>query len=168
MRRGRRIVGIGHKARRGKGAAGQWLVQNRGFVERNFATALYDECRELFGMQDKDAELLQMWGEDRRQNCGKDYWVKKLQQWTVLNSDDIVITDVRYPNEVEWIQAHGGLLWRVDREEPLEDISRDPGHESEVALDGWDGWDAVIPNEESLVELHQRVHALAVQQVDSL
>lgn len=166
--RPRRLVGIGHKARRGKGAVGAWLVENRGFVERNFAAALYDECRELFGMEGKDAWLLQSWAEDRRQNCGADYWVKRLQQWTSQNSDDVVITDVRYPNEAEWIREHGGLLWRVDRDEPLEDIARDPDHISERALDDWDDWDAVIPNEGSLLELRQKVHAIAVQQLDSL
>lgn len=153
-----KIIGIGHKARRGKGAVGEWLIEHHGFVERNFATALYKECRELHGMTDKDATMLQDWGKFRRDHYDPDYWVQQVHVWAVAHSiSRIVITDVRYPNEADWVKEWGGKLWNVTREEPLEEINRDPNHESEIALDDYEGWDSVISNEGTLEELYQKL-----------
>jgi hypothetical protein len=149
------IVGVGHKARRGKGAIGSWLQTQFGFVERNFSAALYTECREMFDMEGKDAELLQRWGEARR-GPDENYWVDRLDRWyrkSLPAGRGMVVTDVRYPNEVEWIRDHGGEVWRVDRDEPLEAIGRDANHRSETALDEYDGWDRIIDNNGTLAEL---------------
>ena len=59
-------------------------------------------------------DLLVFWGRKCRQ-INKDYWVTQLEQDIQLRElveHDIVITDVRYLNEVEWVQEQGGkVIW---------------------------------------------------------
>jgi hypothetical protein len=73
----------------------------------------------------------------RKENPG--YWVYRLHE-RIHNLAHVIIDDVRYPNECEYIQTRGGLLVRVHphpywRPEPHAE------HESETALDDWTNWD---------------------------
>ncbi len=54
-----------------------------------------------------------------------------------------VVVDCRFPNEVEGIQSAGGKVIRLTR-----NVSGDEDrHDSETALDGYEGFDAVIDNQ---------------------
>ena len=86
---------------------------------------------------------------------------QKLAEYVERSPADYVITDVRYPNEAEWVLAQGGRLWRVERTEgSLEDIGRDLNHESEVALDDFTGWERTIWNDGSLEDLYSVVDSI--------
>jgi hypothetical protein len=63
----------------------------------------------------------------------------------------IIVTDVRYPNEAEYIRDLGGLLFRVDN--PRIAHTND---EADAALQGYQGWDDVINNQGSLKELEEK------------
>lgn len=54
-----------------------------------------------------------------------------------------IITDVRFPNEVQAIKDRGGLVFRVNRVDV--ELSKDQ-HESETALDSYTDWDGIILN----------------------
>ena len=151
------IVGFGNRARQGKDTAGEAVVDY--FNKRNerlvrsygscvevkatlykFADALYRECREQHGMTEKDAPLLQKVGMDRRAE-DEDYWVKQVMQQIDTDKPDIaVITDVRFPNEVEFIQDRNGVVVNVTRLNPFGQPyiadDRPENHVSETALDG--------------------------------
>lgn len=59
--------------------------------------------------------LLQRMGTDvGRKIIGPDVWVHALQR-DFDSHQDIVVTDVRFPNEAEVIDNSGGYVWRVDR-----------------------------------------------------
>ena len=58
----------------------------------------------------------------------------------VESSELSIVPDVRFPNEVEAIQKAEGRVIRLTRK-PFED-----GHPSEIALDGYDGFDYVLDN----------------------
>ena len=48
----------------------------------------------------------------------KDFWILQLENYINKNFDeldDIVITDVRFPNEIEWIHSKGGIVVEVTR-----------------------------------------------------
>ena len=68
---------------------------------------------------------------------------------------DVVIDDVRFPNEAEMIRRLGGELWLVDRP----DVVYDGDHASEGALADVVP-DAVINNSGSLEQLREVVAAL--------
>lgn len=79
--------------------------------------------------------------------------------WTVAALDCdcelLILSDLRFPVEVEELRKHDSLLIQVVREghEP-----RDT--EADQALVGWDGWDHVIENNGSMHDLYATVERL--------
>jgi hypothetical protein len=72
------------------------------------------------------------------------------------NADVILVTDVRFPNEVAKIQIMGGRVYKIIR--PGEPMSDDA---SDSALDGFTAWDGYIENDSDLAALHLKADALA-------
>ncbi len=77
--------------------------------------------------------ILQEWGTEKRA-IDPLYWVKLLgARFQALPPGSFVfVTDIRYPNEAQWVTANGGTIVRVDRPGfgPVND------HSSENMLDG--------------------------------
>jgi hypothetical protein len=69
-------------------------------------------------------------------------------------ADKIVISDVRFPNEAEWIRQHGGYVVRVARE-----VKPVAAHESEAHTAGLQV-DDEVDNRGHLSTLHSKVDAL--------
>lgn len=83
--------------------------------------------------------LLQIVGTDIfREQIHPDAWVLALRnriEFYVRNNVFFVITDVRFPNEIDMVRGFGGDVVRI--EAPEIDVSlRDPNHPSETACDG--------------------------------
>jgi hypothetical protein len=70
----------------------------------------------------------------------------------VHHSSNWIITDVRFPNEFDAIRARGGILIRINRGGPPQDI-----HMSEIALDLVKNWDYIIDNNGTLEELQTKL-----------
>lgn len=110
-----------------------------------------EDYREL-GMKDPRCgpmtvrEVLQVVGTDWYRRVYPDVWVDFpfRQEW---NSKIVVITDCRFPNEVEAIKQHGGVILRLERDTGLED-----SHPSEKELDNYQ-FDHVYSNNGSLEDL---------------
>ena len=76
-------------------------------------------------------EVLQLWGTEVRRAHDEDYWVNKLRpvilEYHRENPEDvIVITDVRFHNEVKLMLQLNGLLVKITSEH-----SKDDNHASE-------------------------------------
>lgn len=93
----------------------------------SFAAALKKEVCEGCGIsyeyltehKDNFRLILQGWGTNfRRQLCGEDYWVKKVESEILMlnNTDYVIITDVRFQNEADMIKKMSGYLIRVFRD----------------------------------------------------
>jgi hypothetical protein len=71
---------------------------------------------DLWGEDKEDwRDMLVFWGRKMRSR-DRDYWVKQL--YMRIGPDDdkrICITDVRYVNEVRWVQKKGGLIIGIER-----------------------------------------------------
>lgn len=89
-----------------------------------------------------------------REHIGWDAWVRALER-VVDNGDPepVVITDVRFPNEAEWIHALGGIIIRVTR--PGTDAV-DPNNESERHVATLDA-DYDITNDGDIHKLRAKV-----------
>lgn len=62
--------------------------------------------------------VLQYWGTDvLRNNFHDDIWIASLENKMRKTKDNIVISDVRFPNEIKAIHNAGGLVVRVKRGE---------------------------------------------------
>lgn len=60
--------------------------------------------------------ILQQWGTDvARKHFHTDIWVASIENKLRQSKDDIVITDTRFPNELETIKKLGGITIRVNR-----------------------------------------------------
>ena len=128
--------------------------------------------------------ILQNWGtEVCRKNFHDDIWIASLENKLRTSTDDIVISDCRFPNEIRAIKKAGGRVVRVVRGAEPEwyqsavSLNRGPNGNSSWALSGrrleqlgvhasetaWVGtkFDAVLDNNGTLEDLYQQVKKLA-------
>lgn len=163
-----RIIAISGKKRSGKDTVASIISANfeSGIVRIGFATALKLEvCRSLNISLDYLEQnkanfrlILQGWGTDyRRKLHGDNYWIEKLR--TAINNIQtfnsckmIIVTDVRFKNELEFMRSVGATTVRVNRPTaPSNDT-----HPSETELDN-EHFDIVINNDGTIEQLIQQV-----------
>ena len=107
-----------------------------------------------------------------RDNFNRDIWVKVLKNRIINSNDNIVVTDVRFPNEVAMIRSLGGKIVQVIRGDfpswwwAAEEYNKgqihlidelNGVHPSEYSLAGILHPDYIIHNDEDLDFLHDRV-----------
>jgi len=114
-------------------------------------------------------EMLQKLGTDWGRECvHPDVWVRMLLAQSRVSfasgigfalAGDIIVTDLRFPNELRAFRSAGALVIRLRRAGRAS--SAHDGHASETALDDApdDAFSAVIDNEGTIQELHERVLA---------
>lgn len=146
------IIGIAGYKGSGKDAMGQVLTDSFGWDKMSFAQPIKDLIHHTFGI-DKNIlsgdggervfrelplpdwynltprELLQKIGMSFRDNVHKDVWVRILENKVKKHDNHVVVTDVRFPNEVDMINKNGFCV-AVKRPGCNGD-----GHVSEHALD---------------------------------
>lgn len=89
-------------------------------------------------------QILQVIGSDIFRRIYNDVWVDACLNQVFIDGPELaVITDCRFPNEVQGIQKAGGKVIRFTRS-PYDD---DDTHNSETELDDYDGFDFVLDNE---------------------
>lgn len=141
------VVGFGHKARQGKDLLAKsvhnWLSHGKvNVVTMGFADELKAMARTL-GMTTKNSVMLQHLGMAMRA-LEPNYWIMRLAvRLEELQPDVVLIPDVRFENEANWIKSRGGRLVKVTRLTNADIYTagdRDPHHQSETELDNYPGW----------------------------
>lgn len=152
------VVGISGKVGSGKTFLSSQLI-NTGFVPIALANHFKVDAvvkngaplEEVFG-SNKSPEvrkLLQELGTEQGRNVhGDDIWIRIAEAWMFAlyqnGVSHFVVPDVRFPNEVQWIQNLGGAVFRVvGRGGAFGDAAN---HISETALDDYNSFDAYIDN----------------------
>jgi hypothetical protein len=161
------LIGISGPLKSGKDTVFEILSRRQTELKRMaFADPLKKEVAEACGVtvdfinEHKDVfrPMLQWWGTDFRRNLhGKLYWIKQAQ----LNLDSVkcrgftgvVFTDVRFPNEYEFIKQNGGEVWRISR-----DVG-DHAHRQHDSESMRFPYDRLIENNTSLDALEESVVA---------
>lgn len=138
------IIGVVGFIGSGKGTAADILVNKHGFTKLSFADAVKDATAAIFGWQrpllEGDTEesrifretkdefwsarmekdftprlALQMMGTEAGRNVfHHDLWIYALERKMTMYSN-VVIADVRFPNEIDFIKSKGGFVVRVCR-----------------------------------------------------
>lgn len=170
------IVGLSGYARSGKDTIAEILIMNYGFKRLAFADNIRKAVKVLNPIITGDIRandmidsygwevakstpemrrILQVFGtEVGRQMFGEDFWVQ--QVFRQMEQDNVyenfVITDVRYPNEADFIRERGGEIWRVSRSS----IKAINSHSSETALDLYD-FDRHISNDKDIADLSTEI-----------
>ena len=141
------IIGFVGLIGSGKDTAADYLVNFHGFRRDSFASTLKDAVAYIFGWdrtllegRTKEARewreqrdewwsdrlgkditprwILQYWGtEVCRVGFHDDIWVASLENKMRKTGDNMVISDVRFPNEIKAIHNSGGIVVRIKRGE---------------------------------------------------
>jgi hypothetical protein len=173
-----RVIGLSGYARSGKDTVasimGDWGWQRAAFADPirkavyKLNPQIHDGLRvqdivDQFGWDRAKVEykeiryLLQHMGtEAGRQLYGEQFWIDQTLD-SVPDDTDVVITDVRFPNEADAIRAIGGEVWRIRRPGtgPVND------HISETAMDDY-SFDAIIDNSGTVTDLRESVRELDI------
>jgi hypothetical protein len=178
------IIGLGFKARAGKDTVAAHLVNNYSFVQESFAYPLKEYIgRQICGFNDKQLygtwketvdpeweltprQMLQLIGTDAlRKVVHDDFWVipmkRKLKEH-IRNYQHVVISDVRFFNEINMIRSLKGMLVKVERAN-LDKITGFEKHSSEFQLEDYNAWDFILDNNGTLDELYKKVDDMMKQ-----
>lgn len=179
-----KYIGLVGRARSGKDTVAHHLIEKHGYTRVAFADRMRDAvealnpiirlnveglqhtCSLITGLKmygweglktyspDIRGYLQRMGTEVGRDMFGDDFWVN--QGLTVASQyEQVVFSDVRYPNEADILRAKGGTLWRIERE----GIEKSDEHTSEALIETIKV-DAVIKNSGTLDELFAKVDKL--------
>ena len=124
---------------------------------------------ELYGNKSsKIRNLLQLEGTEKGRNVhGDDIWIRYVKAWSELFMSRgikyIIIPDVRFKNELEFIKQNNGIIFRIDapnrnekrlRNESLnnENYEKIKNHQSEIELDNFK-FDIIIDNDNYLDDI---------------
>ncbi len=163
------FVGLSGYARSGKDTVAAFLAAECGYRQIAFADRLRDFVLAIFpsvaevvnavgGDWDKAKEdpevrrMLQGVGVAARNHINPNVWVTAALG-SVSKDERIVVSDVRFINEADALAARGAALFRIERPgtKPINN------HVSETALDRYDGFHAVLVNDDTIDVLHDRV-----------
>lgn len=139
------LIGVAGKAGAGKDTLADALVKYAGFFKASFALPIKIEGMVKMGFTrsevfDTKPQYVRSWLQSHgaaQRRTAPDYWIRQLDP-LIRDKERVVIADVRYPNEVEYVHSRGGHVVRVlhaGRPYAL-DGTPEALHESEVALDG--------------------------------
>lgn len=156
------IIGAGYAARQGKDSFCQQIREAYGdryrIVQYAFANELKKEVENIgasylafkFGIpldpnppmddplcpKGKQSRVLQFWGEHVRKESPF-HWVDKVKNAIDRDRPQIaLISDMRHMNEAAFVKGRGGYTVKVTRQGYV-DLSRDPNHPSETALQNY-------------------------------
>lgn len=138
------IIGLVGYIGSGKGTVGDILVREHGYHRFAFADALKDAVATIFtwprGLLEGDSDvsriyrekvdpwwsaklgyevtprlILQKFGTEAcRNGIADNIWIASLEK-RMAGYQDVVITDVRFPNEIDFVRSVGGTIIRVQR-----------------------------------------------------
>jgi hypothetical protein len=153
------IIGLSGYAQSGKDTIANILVEKHGYTrvafadpirkllyemdplvphEDNLITYRLQDLVDSYGWDKAKVEfpeirrLLQELGVGARKLFGDTFWINEAL-FDVAPNDKVVVSDVRFENEAQWIQDFKGQIWRVKRME----THAVNDHISESQLDGY-------------------------------
>lgn len=177
------LIGILGKKRHGKDTISNYLIKNFDYIPLTLAKPLKECCKILFGFNDDQLygdkkeivdeywkitprQAYQFIGTDlfRKQmstlipNIGNNLWVEIIKKNIIdiqknnINAN-IVVTDLRFQNEVDMIKNLNGIVIKVNRHTvtPLDE------HESEKGIDLIINYDYLVENNSTIEQLYKKI-----------
>jgi hypothetical protein len=181
-----KLIGLTGRKGHGKDTVASMLVE-RGYTQLRFADPLKNMLRAFYstvGVPERDIER-RMEGDLKEETCGflsgktpryamqtlgfewgrgyidDQFWITTLQRraWQCrIKRENVVVSDVRFPNEAAAVAEMGGMIVRIDAGDRVPQ-NEHSNHASETEIDGL-ATDFVLDNSGSLAQLSSKVAAL--------
>lgn len=161
-------LALSGKMRSGKDTAAGYLQAKYGGMNLKFSDPLYeiqDFAQQVCGFpREKDREFLQWigteYGRARDENVWLNVLARKLEK--IPDSTPVFVTDGRFVNELEFLQAQGFALVKIVRPEAdrVAFGATNLTHASELGVDIFNDWDLVVENTGSLMEFYDKMDAI--------
>lgn len=181
------VIGFDGTKGVGKDTAADILVTKHGFVRRKFAQPIKDVCSILFQVPENHFEgpeketvvekhgmsprqMMQLVGTDMfRHMVHADFWLDHFQNWCAHQPDNtrVVVTDLRFQNEVDAVKRLGGMVVRIVRSNGTgtgRHLAQD-SHVTETGIAHLKGVDAQLNNDEDVSSLWRKVQDLVTDYV---
>lgn len=179
------LIAVTGNARHGKNSIGDYLVAKHNFIDLAFALTVKKICKikylltddQLF--TDKKDVIDERWGKTPRdmfkfegteigqyqqqkfmEGIGRNFWIKRLGM-ELDEKINTVLTDCRYPHEAEMIKKKNGFIIRIIR--PSMEITDSHSSETEMNLIKDEFIDAVVINDGTIEELHEKIEKIYQQ-----
>lgn len=131
-----KLIGIAGRAGAGKDTVADYLWENYGFLKMSFADPLKRAASAMFGItleafydRDLKEQVVEFWGMSPRTMAqllgsdavkpvfGEDLWIKRfmVSYACVAKTDHVVIPDVRFEPEAQFIRDMGGTIVHLQR-----------------------------------------------------
>lgn len=174
------LIGITGPAQAGKSTVARYLVEH-GFLEVSFAAAIKRGVATMFDLDIQNLEqaafkeanlpwlgkspryLLQTLGTEwGRKLIAPDVWLilaaRRIERAKQAGQVGVIVSDVRFDNEADFILASGGQLWRIWRQAASAVLA----HESEAGINASYPVRGIL-NNSSFDELYTRVDNLLAE-----
>jgi len=155
------LIGLHGKARSGKTTTSNMLVRDHDFREVTFAESLKKLCMNMFDLSLEQIygalkevvdprynmsprEIFQLVGTECMRKINPSIWIEKVTPFIVnhMKLIDIVVSDVRFKNEFDFVKSVGGHMVKIVRiDGPGQATPAIEHHKSEVDLDS-------VPNDQ--------------------
>jgi hypothetical protein len=171
-----RLIGIAGKAGSGKDTVADYLKKHHNFESVAYADPIRAGMRAIFGLRDVHFQhpckeiVIAEYGKSPRQmmqTLGTD-WARNLVNndlWLILAGKrisalheqhiNVVVTDVRFENEANYIRKQGGEVWHISRS--AAGTPHTHASEAGIAFNGVS--DSALDNNGTLLELYTQVEA---------
>lgn len=171
-----KLIGIAGKARSGKDTLANYLADWRGFESMQFAAPIREAAKQILMLDENTLEghketrlnwvdtsyrdFAQKLGtEFARDMIDQDFWIKRMEQFMRLRKPEpLVISDVRFNNEAEWIRSMGGIIIHLERP----DAEKVKSHISEAGV-AQVGTDYNLMNDDSVQTMFRNADYLLIE-----
>lgn len=178
------LIGLVGNKQAGKSSFADYLEKEYNFTTQAFADPIKNGVKIFFDFNNEQMEgvlkevIDKRWGISPRQalqiigtdifreylpnnvsglkNLGDKFWIERFKIWYRRNKDkNIIVSDVRFPNEAKLIKELGGEIVKIERN-GLENKDK---HISESLVDKIE-FDSMVRNDFSLKEYYQHIDIL--------
>ena len=171
------IIGLVGNKRVGKDTCADYLCYTHNFKKYSFATYLKESLKILFDWDDNSfnddnkEKIDEYWSCTPRYMCQElgsflrniniNFHIKRLdkdiQKHLLNRKENIIFSDIRYQNELDYVKSLGGIIIKIDRNTILNNYSN---HESETSIQYLNNIDHYIDNNSTKQELYNKIKTI--------